>query len=252
MSLRVSIITVSYNSEATIARTIESVLSQTYNNIEYLIIDGASSDSTVEIASSYKDRFAARGVVYNIISERDNGIYDAMNKGIRLSQGELIGIINSDDWYNENAVAVAVSSYTNKPYDMFYADINIWEQQKSGEMKLKMVKHSRLRTPVVSRDWNHPTTFITSDTYKKIGLYKLESVHDDWDLVLRIRKAGLRISVVNEVLANFTIGGVSNAKSLKNCLQRGKARYHIYRANGYSRLYWFECVLIEAVKFVLT
>ena len=75
--------------------------------------------------------------------------------------------------------------------------------------------------------------------------------HDDWDLVLRIRKAGLKTVILNEVLANFRMGGASNEKDLKKCIQRGKARYRIYRNNGYSRWYWWECVAIEAVKWVL-
>ena len=94
----VSIITVCYNSAQTIHKAIESVLNQTYSNIEYTIVDGLSKDNTMEIAESYADAFREKGYTFRIVSEKDNGIYDAMNKGIRMASGELIGMINSDDW----------------------------------------------------------------------------------------------------------------------------------------------------------
>lgn len=240
----ISIITVCYNSAETVARTVESVLHQTYEKIEYLVIDGDSSDQTVDIVKGYEKAFEEKGYTLQIISEPDKGIYDAMNKGVRLAKGEIIGIINSDDWYEKQAVERMVDTYLETPFDMFYADVRI----VGG--KHDIIKRSRLRKLVVSRDWNHPTTFITKKVYNRYQ-YKLESLHDDWDLVLRIRKADLKIVILNEVLANFQIGGISNDKTLKKCIARGKARYKIYRNNGYSRWYWFECVLIEAVKFVL-
>lgn len=246
----ISVITPSFNSEKTIHTTIESILKQTYSRIEYIIVDGNSADRTVGIAESYREALEKRGIRYQIISEPDHGIYDAMNKGIRRAKGELIGIINSDDWYEENALQRVAESYKKDPFDMFYADLRIWQEDVNGNLKEKMIKHSRLRKLAVSRDWNHPTTFITKEVYQKFQ-YKLESVHDDWDLVLRIRKAGLKIVTLNEVLANFRMGGASNEKNLKKCLERGKARYRIYRNNGYSRWYWWECVAIETVKWVL-
>lgn len=246
----ISIITPSFNSEKTIRTTIESILKQTYPSIEYIIVDGKSSDKTVEKAESYREALEKRGISYHIVSEPDQGIYDAMNKGIRMAKGELIGIINSDDWYEENAMQRVAETYEKNPFDMFYADLQIWQEDMQGNLKEKMIKRSRLRKLAVSRDWNHPTTFITKKVYEKYQ-YKLESVHDDWDLVLRIRKAGLKTVILNEVLANFRMGGASNEKDLKKCIQRGKARYRIYRNNGYSRWYWWECVAIEAVKWVL-
>ena len=95
---KISIITVSYNSVSTIAETIEHVLNQTYDNFDYTIIDGLSSDGTVKLAESYREKFAERNISYKIISEKDNGIYDAMNKGIAATDGDIVGIINSDDY----------------------------------------------------------------------------------------------------------------------------------------------------------
>ena len=124
-----------------------------------------------------------------------------MNKGIRLSHGEIVGIINSDDWYELNAVERMMDTYRKKHFDMFYADLRIVRENGRGGFTEMMIKHSRLRAPAVSRDWNHPTTFITRKVYDRYQ-YKLESLHDDWDLVLKIRRGGYRIVVLNEVLAN--------------------------------------------------
>ena len=119
----VSIITVTYNSEKTIVRTMESVLAQTYLTltqgskgsptplIEYLVVDGASKDRTVEIAESFRVRMEEAGIRLRIQSEPDHGIYDAMNKGIRMATGDIIGIINSDDWYEPEAVETAVETF---------------------------------------------------------------------------------------------------------------------------------------------
>ncbi|MDO4190908.1 MAG: glycosyltransferase, partial [Bacteroidales bacterium] len=123
----VSIITVCFNAEKTIEQTIQSVINQTYSNIEYIIIDGKSTDSTLNIVSKYKDNIAT------IISEPDNGIYDAMNKGIKLSSGELIGIINADDWYEKDAVKIMVNKYLsteNKDNSLYYGMIRIWKNNK--------------------------------------------------------------------------------------------------------------------------
>ena len=109
--IKVSVVTVAYNSEKTIAKTIESVLNQTYLEIEYLIIDGASKDRTVQIAKSYQKQFDDKGYTYRIISEPDCGMYDALNKGVALAQGEIIGQINSDDWYENNALQRVVETY---------------------------------------------------------------------------------------------------------------------------------------------
>ena len=246
-NILVSIITPSFNSAKTIENTIQSICEQTYTHLQYIIVDGKSTDETIEIAESYRGRLEEKGIEYIVISEPDQGIYDAMNNGVRLASGQIVGIINSDDWYEPDAIQKVVATYEKNPFDMFYADLQIWSENEQGNLKKKMVKRSRLRKLAVSRDWNHPTTFITKEVYDKYQ-YKLESLHDDWDLVLRIRKAGLKIIVLNEVLANFRMGGASNDKDIKKCIARGKARYRIYRNNGYSKWYWFECIAIEVVK----
>lgn len=242
----VSIITVCYNSEKTIKDTIESVLNQTYTEMEYWIIDGLSKDNTLEIVRSYQEAFATKGISYNIISEKDNGIYDAMNKGIWKSNGDVIGIINSDDWYEPNAIETVVKTYQEEPFDMFYADIRLIRNKKSP-----IIKHSYHSKIATSRCWNHPTSFVTKKTYHEIGLFKCEGIHDDFDLLLRIKRAGKKIVIRNITLANFRAGGTSNDKNLRKCKMRIADRYHIYRRNGYSRLYMIECLAIESIKYLL-
>ncbi len=239
----VSIITVTLNSERTLRDTIESVLAQTYDRMEYLVVDGLSTDGTLAIARSYQDAFAARGTPYRIISERDNGIYDAMNKGIAAASGALIGMINSDDWYEKDAVEKAVALYRRERYDMMYADIRIVRGNSS------FVKKARLRGYVTSRDWNHPTTFTTKTTYDRFR-FACDSLYDDFDLLLRVRRAGLRVAVLNEVLANFRFGGATTQHSLRKAFRRVCMRYRIYRRNGYSAFYLFECLLTEGVKYL--
>ena len=121
----VSITTATYNSEKTLARTIESVLNQTYAPLEYLIVDGLSKDRTISIARDYEERFKKRGISYTIISEADKGMYDAINKGIRRANGVLIGNINSDDWYEPDAVERIVEKYLETQFDFLYGDLNI-------------------------------------------------------------------------------------------------------------------------------
>lgn len=242
----VSVITVCYNSEKTVRKAIESVLSQTYPEIEYIIVDGASGDNTIAVAKDYEDRFREKGYRYRIISEKDNGIYDAMNKGIRTASGELIGMVNSDDWYEPIAVETAVRAYKEVGYDVFYADVNVIKDDGSI-----FVKHSKYDSFPSTRHWNHPTTFITKAAYEEQGLYRCKTVYDDLDMLLRMRRAGKKIEIRNVVLSNFRTGGASNQKSLKKCFQRMGIRYECYRSNGYNPLCIFECVAIELAKFLL-
>ncbi|SDJ25424.1 Glycosyltransferase involved in cell wall bisynthesis [Lachnospiraceae bacterium G41] len=245
--MTVSIITICFNSEAAIKKTIESVLNQTYTDIEYIIIDGASKDKTVEIAESYKDAFAEKGIDYKIFSEPDKGIYDAMNKGIAKATGELVGLINSGDFYEPQMIETAVKAFEEKPYDIFYGDINLIKD--NGQIIVKKSKYDKLPT---SRHWNHPTMVVRKAYYDEIGTYKCEGIHDDFEFFLRARKKNARITIKNVTLANFMTGGASNKKSFKQCKKRCKDRYKAYRDNGYGIWSWFECVGIEIAKFIIS
>lgn len=245
--ITVSIVTPCYNSEATIRQTIESVLNQTRACKEYFIIDGKSSDRTVLIAREYESAFAKKGIGYVVISEKDQGIYDAMNKGIALATGTLIGIINSDDWYEPEAVETVIETYRKTPFEMMYADLRMFDHGQ-----VRGVKKARLRYGyITTRDWNHPTTFLTRDMYRQYP-FPCHNISDDLDLLLKIRRDGRKVVIVNKVLANYRLGGVSNQRSWRNTMYRAKIKYRIYRDNGYSRLYWIEAYGMEIGKYLLT
>ena len=243
--MTVSIITVCFNSEKTMKRAMESVLSQTVAPLEYIIIDGLSTDKTVEIAESFKERFHERGTELRIFSEKDNGIYDAMNKGIDKARGDIIGIINSDDYYEKDAVEAMRDTFEHTGCDLAFADIRM--HMTNGRT---FIKKARVRNYTTSRDWNHPTQFVSRKVYEKYR-FRCRDISDDMDLYFRIKKAGYKIVAVNRVLADFTMGGVSNRIPAREIIPRIKRRYRIYRENGFSRFYIFECVGFELIKFVL-
>lgn len=244
--MRISVITIAYNSENCIGRTIESVLAQSYTDVEYLIIDGASKDGTVVVAESYRAALEEKGITYRVYSEPDGGIYDAMNKGIRLATGDVIGILNSDDTYEPETLATVAETFAETDCELMFADIRIHKQDGSS-----FVKKARLRKPETSRDWNHPTTFVKAELYKEYP-FRCLGIHDDYGFFLQMKKQNRRIVTVNKVLANFRMGGASNKKSFKAAKKRIKDRYqYCYRINGYSRLYMIECLAIEAAKMVL-
>lgn len=246
MAETVSIVTVTYNSEKTLEITMESVLAQTYDRIEYLIIDGASSDGTVSLAESYRERMEQKGICLRIVSEPDSGIYDAMNKGIQLAEGDIIGILNSNDWYEPDAVETVVKEFAQENCDLLFANIRMHKRDGSS-----FVKKARIRSFQTSRDWNHPTMFVRADVYKSHP-FRNKGIHDDYGCYLQIAKEGYRMITLDKVLANFRMGGVSNHKSLKEAVQRIKDRYRwCYRVNGYSRWYLLECIAIEAAKMLL-
>lgn len=240
-----SIITPVYNGASTIAGTIESVLDQLYPAGEYYIIDGRSTDNTVETARRYADRFRDKGIRYEIISEPDNGIYDAMNKGIRLSTGELVGIINSDDWYEKDALAAMKALYEKTGFDMAYADIRMHNGDRT------FIKKAKNPSFVSTRYWNHPTQFVRRSLYDE-KLYDGSTVFGDLDFLLWLHARGSRIETTDRVLANFTMGGASNdQKELRQVIGRIRIKKEIYRRYGYGWIYSLDVTAIELAKLLL-
>ena len=240
----ISVITVTLNSEKTVAKAIESVLNQTYDRVEYIIMDGGSTDSTVQIAEEYKERFAAKGYELKIVSESDRGMYDALNKGVALANGDVIGQINSDDWYEPIALETVANKFMDDPFDLFWSDLRILK--KTGNI----IKKARIRKVVSTKDWNHPTTFIRAEVYKN-NPYSLISMYDDFELILRLRKQGVKMAVENKVLANFVFGGMSTQKDFKDTMRRIKLSCNNYKINGYGLPYFIDRVVIEMAKFIL-
>lgn len=244
MDVTVSIITATHNSAQTIARTIESVLSQTVPPKEYIIYDCLSIDNTIGIIESYRSQFEEKGINLIVTSETDSGMYDAINKGVNRATGTIIGNVNSDDYYESIAVETVINTYQQTGFGMMYADLRI--VKPTGNM----IKKAKLKKFATTRYWNHPTTFITKEVYNDYQ-YKLESMYDDCDLMLRIRKSGYKVVVVNKVLSNFCFGGMSTRKNLREVIERIKIRCMIYKNNGYGFIYYIDSFLMEFVKFIL-
>lgn len=201
----VSIITVVYNGEKTIEQTIMSVLNQSYPNIEYIIIDGKSNDGTMHIISKYKDKIAY------VISEKDNGIYDAMNKGIALASGKVIGLLNADDHYELDTIENIIKYYKPGLVNYYGALRNI-DENNNVFINEATNKLSKLKRGMVV---NHPTLFVNSDVYKKLGNFDTDfKIAADWDFTLRCYLHGVQFIKISKVLTNFRIGGVSGAITL--------------------------------------
>ena len=200
MNEKVSIITVVYNGADTIEQTIQSVLGQTYKNIEYIIIDGASTDGTQEIIGKYQNRIAY------FISEKDKGIYDAMNKGIEHATGDVIGIINSDDWYEIDAVEKAVSTLNKYEADVIYG--RIFCGARPEEMSL--VPIYLLETLWYHMAISHPSVFVKKSIYDIYGLFNIKyKIAADYELMLRLYSNNVKFAFIDEVLAYFRTGGIS-------------------------------------------
>lgn len=243
--VKFSIITVAYNSDKTIAKTIQSVLAQTYPPYEYFVIDGASSDRTVQIANSFKNKFQEKKVRYSVISEPDSGMYDALNKGVQLASGTLIGQINSDDWYESDALESMAELYELSNFDMAYADL--YMILPSGR---KWIKKARVDRFVNSRGWNHPTQFTKRNVLLEHP-YQCKCMSDDLDLMLWIRKNGYKVRVLNKAIANFTMQGMSHSRDIKQVIDRVITKTRIYTQNGYTWIHGVDVAVVEMAKYIL-
>lgn len=237
--MKISIITSVYNNQETIAEAMESVLSQTYSDIEYIIVDGGSSDNTVDIIKNYQDRLGA------FISEPDNGIYDGLNKGINLATGDVIGFLHSDDLYQDNTVIAKVAqAFINNATDSVYGDltyvnksdpskiIRFWQ---SGEFTLKKLNYGWMPP--------HPTFFVRRSIYQQYGCFDTHfKIAADYDLMLRfLGKYKISTYYIPSVLIKMRVGGASN-KSLKNVLKKSTEDLQAMRNN---QMGGWVCLLIK-------
>lgn len=203
---KVSIITVCFNSEKTIERTIKSVLNQTYSNIEYIIIDGKSTDRTLKIVENYSKLFGDRMI---IVSEPDKGIYDAMNKGIKIASGELIGLVNSDDFYEVDAVENAVSSFDSQnKYQVIYGFQRCLNN--GNEEKIVFFNHNFLDKQMIT----HPTCFVSKAVYDRYGVFDLRyKSSSDYEFMLRLfHNSETVFKPIYKIISNFETGGMSSSE----------------------------------------
>ncbi|MBQ3654543.1 MAG: glycosyltransferase [Synergistaceae bacterium] len=245
-TIPVTVLTVSYNAEATIARTIESVINQTYDRIEYIVIDGASKDNTAKIAESYIDRFnACEGRSMRVISEPDKGMYDALNKGASLAHGEIVGQINADDWYEPDAVETMAGLYEREGFDLAWGSLNVIT--RTGNL----IKHAKKGLLWTTSHWCHPAAFARREILLEYP-YPLTNSHDDFDFATHVYLDGKKLIPLDKVISNFTFGGMSTQKSLREAKKRLDEIYGIYKKYGMSRFYYLHRVLFETVKYLLT
>ena len=213
--MKISIITVVRNNVSTINDAIESVLSQTYKNIEYIIVDGSSTDGTVEVVQGYKDK------IDKFISEKDHGVYDAMNKGIAMATGDVIGILNSDDiYFDKNSIESVVESFRENKTESIFGDLYYVDKYDLNKV-IRYWKSSDFKLGSFAKGWHppHPTFFVKKEVYEKHGLYDLElKVSADFDLMLRfLEKYQISTTYLHKVLVKMRIGGQSN-NSIKNII----------------------------------
>ncbi len=213
---KVSIVTVVLNAVKTIDQTINSIINQSYQNIEYIIIDGGSTDGTIDIINKYRE------FIDVFITEPDNGISDAFNKGILISSGELIGLINADDWYETTAIKNIVNQYVKYPYyDIFYGNCNIMGD--NGEPNIFKPKNAHVRL-INGMYIAHPSIFVKKDAYLKYGLFDCSySIAMDFEWLLRAQVCGAIFSYLNNLIANHRSGGISQINFIEGKLECAKA-----------------------------
>lgn len=193
-----------------------------------------------------RSAFRNRGIDFRIVSEPDKGIYNAMNKGVSMATGDVIGILNAGDWYEPDTLERVSAAFADTDCDLLFGNIRMYRTDGSS-----FIKKARQRKFQTSRDWNHPTTFVKSDIIKANPFREL-GIHDDYGFYLQMRRQNRKIITLDDTLANFRMGGASNHKNIRAALKRIRDRYkYCYRINGYSRWYLVECVAIEAAKLLL-
>ncbi|MDA8805038.1 glycosyltransferase [Candidatus Pelagibacter bacterium] len=216
--MKVSIITVTLNSITTINDCINSVKEQKYNNIEHIIIDGGSTDGTLSLLESKKDQFAI------LVSELDKGIYDAMNKGINIATGDIIGFLNSDDFYvNENVISKIITLFKkNDSLEGCYSDL-IYIDKFDITKTIRYWKSSEFRSGLFSKGWSppHTTFFVRNSIYKKFGCFNLNyQISSDIDLMMRFLEIHrINVQYVPEIWIKMRMGGASN-KSVRSIINQ--------------------------------
>lgn len=227
--MKISIITIAYNSAETIEATIQSVISQDYTDVEYIIIDGASKDATMDVVDRYRDQIAV------VVSEPDQGIYDAMNKGVARATGEIVGILNSDDFYADNTVlSNVVARFNESGAEAVYADL-VYVERDNPDKVVRYWKSKPYKPGMFRKGWMpaHPTFFLKNECYRTHGTYSTElRSAADYELMLRMLEKH-KISAVHlpRVLTKMREGGQSNV-SLKNRIRANKEDRRAWKMNG--------------------
>ncbi len=229
--MKISIITATYNSEATVKDTLESVNAQTYPDIEHIIVDGASKDNTLDLVKKYGKRVSL------IISEPDKGIYDAMNKGIKAATGDVIGILNSDDFFDSTEVIAIIASAFKTDYHLDGVYTNLYYVKKDDPATI--VRHWRsapFKEKSFFSGWHppHPTLYLRKEVYTKYGLFNLDfSLAADFELMLRFfEKYKIKTKYLDISGIRMRLGGTTN-KNWKNVRKQNIECLNAFKINGF-------------------
>lgn len=226
---KISVITTTYNSASTIEDTLKSVIGQDYPNVEYIIIDGLSKDNTLEIVNKYKDKIA------KIISEKDSGIYDALNKGINAATGDIIALLHSDDFYMDNTVLSKVAAEFEKTKaESVYGNLYYVNKDNTDKIVRKWVS-GKYKHGMFLNGWMppHPAFFVKRACYEKYGMFNLQfRSAADYELMLRfLHKHKITTSYIKQYLVKMRTGGQSNA-SVKNRVKANQEDREAWTVNG--------------------
>ncbi|NLH39970.1 MAG: glycosyltransferase [Elusimicrobia bacterium] len=233
--MKVSIITTTFNSADTIKASIESVRSQTYPFIEHILIDGASTDETLNIARKISPDL-------RIISESDNGIYDALNKGIKMASGDIIGVLHSDDFYaSKDIVESVIELFQNNDINSCYGDL-CYVAKSNPEKIIRYWRSGEFNIKNFEKGWMppHPTFFVRKEVYDKYGLFDLSyKISADYELMIRfLYKHSISVGYIERVMVNMRVGGKSN-KNIYKILTKMAEDYKIikqYKLGGFNTL----------------
>lgn len=227
--MKISIITATYNSAKTIESAIQSVNNQSYPNIEHLIIDGASKDNTLELVRSYQQ--TRPNIV--IHSEPDKGIYDALNKGVSMATGDIIGFLHSDDFFHDReTISKIVTTLQQSKADGIFGDLQYVNAKETTKV-IRYWKSKPFQSKLLQRGWMpaHPTLYLKKEVYQKHGNFDLNfKIAADYDFMLRILKDNnLKFEYLPQIITNMRVGGASNA--MGNIKQKMKEDLTALRKN---------------------
>lgn len=240
---KISIITVCYNSKDTIERAILSVINQKYNNIEYIIIDGGSTDGTLEIIDKYKKYVAF------FSSEPDSGIYNAMNKGLTHVSGDIIGILNSDDWYEQDILSKIAYNYGLYKSDncIFHGNMNFHKNEK-----IRLCRPSKdPRSLVKGTIFFHPTMFVKKYVYNQIGTYNEKyRIAADYEFMVRAMKSDVKYVYIDSIITNMSSGGESDINIIKGYREVLDISI-FYKLNRFKSFFYFLKKTLKSLLVIL-
>lgn len=235
MGLKVSIITVVYNNATQLGGCLTSVREQDYPDIEHIVVDGASTDGTLDVIRAHESDIA------KWVSEPDGGLYSALNKGISMATGDVVGLLHSDDiYFNDRVISDVVRRLSQTGADSLYGDL-YYVSREAPDKVIRYWKSSPYRPGKFTMGWMppHPTFFVRRDVYERHGVFRTDlRISADYELMLRfIEKQGITTAYLPQVLVRMRLGGQSN-RSIPNMIRKTREDYRAWDINGLRRSLW--------------